>query len=736
MSAGRGTVELLLTVDAMQAARSLEAHAQALRDGEAATRAQVTAMQAAEAWLREEADAAREAAHAQAELAAAQQRIQTIAASGSAGSKLALQHRREWEELSKLVQVTGSSNATQQAATAIAARQAAEVANLTKRTGTLTTTTTASTGSMVNLGRQLNDAIVQLSMGASPLQVFTQQGEQLAFALEEAGGAGAVLSRVTSALGPALAAAGPILGGVAIAAAAAGAAYAVFGNAMQDADAAARSAGPSLDSLVTASDSAAEAARKLSGEWADVASKIKGAMRELDTIAGVIGKGAAGAAGEIDKLGSSKANEALLADAKRMVTARQALTEAIRRQSEGDAEAGEKVAGLRKEYEEASKVLKAHKIQYQSLELALWGVGEATDAQTEASKAAKDASKLDADAKRAEERAARDLADALKAANEQYAEAANLLRNESANALEAEMNRYDDLVASIEDAMRITGDYESGMKALDKAGAEHLKTLSDLQKAQDAVTTSVIATNNAQKSTNWGQDAASTMSQYGSTSGLLNTVSNAGPWGALIAGIIDILRNFRQTLADINDLISSVLSTIGDLPRIIVDEIRTLLKTLPEQLGSAIGSFIGELPAVIVEVVRMILSPTFWIKVLTSFIDGLVNGLLKALGFDTRINLTGEVDKINGSGSSATKEGTAAARKGMVQGTARTVGPSSYGGRAPGWASATVAKNNGGVGAAMSTRVRMGARNGEVTFTIQESSYADAHKSLQKRGVI
>lgn len=642
MSAGRGTVELLLTVDAMQAHRETQALAESLRSVDAAA---------------------------------------------------------------------GKTSAA---------------------ANTLTTTTKASGAAMAGLGRQLNDVFVSLMSGASPLQVATQQGEQLGFAFKEAGGLSAILS---TTLGATAAAAAGLAAQVGLGYLA----WLAYTDTQREANAVAAVTARGMADLAP-----------LTADLRDSVIDLREAVGDLTEAEADMERASIKAFDALQKATANTRAEMAKLRAEQGSVKTQIVDTVT---SIGTAIYGENAPGMKvfdylttssKEYQDqldaGNGVIEEAQKQTKQL-VAAKQLAIQADADEKASKAAvAAATRADADAKRRAAEATREEARAWAALQSELSAEVAKSRHER-ELQQAALEAYWDQTVKMADLSPtlIQNAQDEAMAIADLALAYSQAKISAEEYAKQVAAVKTASDNAAVS------NAASTVGQYGSTSGLLNTVSNAGPWGALIAGIIDILRNFRQTLADINDLISSVLSTIGDLPRIIVDEIRTLLKTLPEQLGGAIGSFIGELPAVIVEVVRMILSPTFWIKVLTSFIDGLVNGLLKALGFDTRINLTGEVDKINGSGSGADKVGatsgnatgsSGARGQAASGGGSRTVGPSSYGGRAPGWASATVAKNNGGVGAAMSTRGRMGSRGGQITFTIDESTYADAHKSLQKRGVI
>lgn len=112
-----------------------------------------------------------------------------------------------------------------------------QLAKATAATRGLGTASGRAGGDITNLVRQLNDVGIQAAAGTPPLMILTQQGEQLAFALREAGGASGVLSAVSKSLSGSL---GAVAIGAAAVATAVGAGYVAYRAWNEDSERAAQ----------------------------------------------------------------------------------------------------------------------------------------------------------------------------------------------------------------------------------------------------------------------------------------------------------------------------------------------------------------------------------------------------------------------------------------------------------------------------------------------------------------
>lgn len=676
------TVSVMLEVDAARASGSVTQLSAALRESEAAHRAQATAAEAANRWLEAEAQTAREDAAAQAALAAAKRRLQDIAVSNDPAKAQALATRRAWEELSTLAQKTQDTAMVQQAAAAIAARSAQGMTSLSTATQAATVSSGQLEFAAKNLRFQLADMFTQAAGGTNPLLILAQQGPDVAYSFMGAAKASDVLRATFGMLIPSAATVTAALGGLitygpAIVAAftAVATVYAVVGNRLADMEDEARKAGPSLDTLTQRADESAAAATKMSGAWSKVDDAFKDAQTQIDILTGAITANIAKANEQIAALRQGETGKALLADAKAKVEAEMALTKAIEEQNKGNVKAGAQVQKLRENYSRATATLDAHKQKLEETELLIWGAAAATDAKDKADKAATASTKDHTDALRQQEQVLRlmERVDAISAKGMDERARATAEAALEIQKLEAEAKKLGVSATAIQPAIdainkslrsKITGfDIADAEKAFDalpipvNKAADVLKTfneamqdivpekaLTDLERlqtlqadlatafAQGAIDAIQYADAMMQvaTATDAAQAAKATQVVGGMTSaeGVLSTVGAAtGPWGQLIVTIIDAVKNLDETIASIEDLIGGVLEQIGKLPETFGKVMEYAQKDLPKQIGAAIGGLIAGLPDMLAGAIADILNPMTLFEVFGRFFDALLREL-------------------------------------------------------------------------------------------------------------
>ena len=149
-------------------------------------------------------------------------------------------------------------------------------------------------------------------------------------------------------------------------------------------------------------------------------------------------------------------------------------------------------------------------------------------------------------------------------------------------------------------------------------------------------------------------DAGSAVSTAaGGPQAVLSAVASAGPWGALIAGIIDLVSNLDETMASFSDfhvqfwdslssfpeqlsdhlsetltssteaMISAIPELIGSLAEAIPDIISTIAEFIPELLGMVFEQFVVNIPMMIIELIGALSDPRTWIKAALAFIEGI-----------------------------------------------------------------------------------------------------------------
>lgn len=800
----QGTVQVMMEVDAARATGSVTQLAAALREAEAAQRAQATAAEAANRWLEAEAVTAREDAAAQAALAAAKRRLQDIAVSNDPAKAQALATRRAWEELSTLAQKTQDTALVQQAAAAIAARSKAGMDDLADAGMRAAASSGQLEFAAKNLRFQLADMFTQAAGGTNPLLILAQQGPDVAYSFMGAAKASDVLRATFGMLIPSAATVQAALAGlvtfgpvIVAAMAAAAAAYAVVGNRLADMDDEARKAGPSLDTLTQRADESAAAAGKLSSAWAKVDDAFKDAQTQIDILTGAMTANIAKANEQIATLRRGEAGKALLADARAKVEAEQALTKAIEEQNKGNVEAGAKVEKLRENYNRATATLDAHKQKLEETELLIWGAAAATDAKEAADKAASAAAKDHTAALREQEQVLRLLerVDAISAKGMEERARATAEAAMEIGKLEAEARKLGVSATAIQPAIdainkalrsKLTGfDIADATKAFDalpvpvNRAADVLKSfneelqdivperaLTDMERLQalqadlslafsqgalDAIQYA-DAMQRVAEATDAAQAAKATQVVGGMTSaeGVLSTVGAAtGPWGQLIVTIIDAVKNLDETIASIEDLIGGVLEQVGKLPETFGKVMEYAQKDLPKQIGAAIGGLIAGLPDMLATAIVDILNPMTLFQVFGRFFDALLRELGISADFLKSLNdavedvgkwfrdLWNSIKDALGIGKSSQKEDLMAQsesrQNSLYAGTSRTTSGAEYTSRRAGWGGAEVSRAAAMGGPQV---VRMGGTGGRLTFTIDEGSYADVHKTLKKRGVL
>lgn len=579
------------------------------------------------------------------EAARATQRLENIAASGKAMEKLALDYRRTTQEIRQLAQTQGNAALAAQAQANVNAQFAARVAemntavvavktpiaDMSKAVETAGTVATKSSGSYVNLIRQLNDVGVMAAMGASPLQILATQGEQVAFSLKEAGLTGA---KFASAL-PMLASAASV---VAVAAAAAATAWAVYGNWAADGTMATERA---RDAMIAAGVEAAALGTALSSAASDGWAKFQTAASDTESkiaeLTGTLGKGAAAANKDVQKL-RDEAGPALLELGRRQVETTRALNAAVaeaNRGGSGAAEAAALAADLRPKLAAITAELTKRKAALADATENALLLGSATDANTAADERARLAAQALAEAKRRQ-------AEAERAAREEAARAREEARKhlEAILAEVAAIGAYYDVV---DKSASVRADLASEIDAITEARKAQIDVTNraaiaeaDLALALSQGAISLDEYNQRKAQLNSGTTGGSVPNISAGTSpqGAIGALGNAGPWGALIAGIIQAISNGLDNLGDLfHDFTLNLNEAIGNIGNDLGENLGRWIeegtKSVGKMIGNLIGGLIGNLPEIITQLtvglIKAVFSADFW----TNMWDGLWKGLKK-----------------------------------------------------------------------------------------------------------
>lgn len=590
--------------------------------------------------------------------------------------------------------------------------------DMSSAAGNLTASTKGTSGSMINLVRNLNDVAVMASMGANPLQILATQGEQIAFAFKESGLATAAFaSSVGSAL-PILAAVGASI-------------YALVSI---------------IDDYTNAKDEATRAEKAFQAALAPMKQSIADARKEQELLNKAFASGDGKnylAIARISADADAKAAEAT----KALREEKDALMQTLATMSNMDSFDGQRAQARIKTIDKEIAAVNKQADEYAALAVTNYTYQKAIDESGKKVSSHTAAVKADTSAVKAQ-RAEEEAWAALQKELQREIAATRAERAATMAGIEAYWSQSVKLADVSNTMIKNAEDEAIALADLALAYSQAQISAEDYAKAKAAVQT---AGTNAAVS-----NAATTVSQYSSANGILNTVSNAGPWGALIAGIIDAVKNLEETVKGIQDLIGGVLDAVGKLPEIIMQVMQYAQKDLPEAIGKAIGSLIAGLPDMLASAIGDILNPMTLLRVFARFFDailkelGISGDMLKALndGLSDIANWFKQawidikrffgVDTTSKKGSKTDAQSLQAQsdsrQNSLYAGTSRTTS-GGYGFRPSTWAGTTVMRGAAAMGG-NGASVRMGGRNGKVTLEIDESTYADVHKGLRKRGVI
>jgi chemotaxis protein histidine kinase CheA len=162
----------------------------------------------------------------------------------------------------------------------------------------------------------------------------------------------------------------------------------------------------------------------------------------------------------------------------------------------------------------------------------------------------------------------------------------------------------------------------------------------------------------------------------------VNALSNAGPWGELIAGLVELVTNLGDSLAGFQDYHEGLMNAIGSLPStladnmgsifsdsfatIIPDFIDSFTASFPELIGGLVGGIVGttanllislviELPIALIKGFLSIFTADFW----TGIGDAIVSAFNEAFGGgpDDPLAGTSTSGKVSGRGGSGRDAG-------------------------------------------------------------------------------
>ena len=229
--------------------------------------------------------AAMEAEKAAERQMAAQQRLNALAAS-TTGEKANAAFAGRKAEIERLLAVTGDQVAADKALKV--AQQ--DVARSLVQGGVAATEAAKGTGkagaAMGMLGMQLSDVASQLSTGTNPFTILIQQGPQVAYAVEQGGGATAIFNTALSGLGVTAGVVGAALAALTVTVAAGATAYTVFANATTTAESQAYDLNETIYQQGLTAGTTAEEVKALDTAWTDFSGAMQTAQEYIATVNG------------------------------------------------------------------------------------------------------------------------------------------------------------------------------------------------------------------------------------------------------------------------------------------------------------------------------------------------------------------------------------------------------------------------------------------------------------------
>lgn len=625
---------------------------------------------------RDTAEAAKKLAADQRAAADATRFLEGVAARGSEVEKLALAFRRLNEEIRASVKAGGDATLAQRAQAAASKEFAANLAALhapVEKVGAAAAKTSANATGLI---RQLNDVGVMASMGASPLQILATQGEQLAFAFQEAVGAAGILS---TSMGTGLVIAGSV-------AAAVGLVYLAYQGYTDEAKQAEiqtailnrgmEAMRPILEETRLALIDVAEATGNLTEAQADMERVSVRAFTQLQRVTDEARKSIrtlqADQASVTTQITDSVegAGRAIFGAYAPGVMILDALT-TNSEEYQGQIDANNQTI---KQAQDATRGLVATQqlaVQADADEKASKATLKgAHDAETAARKAATEEARRQAEAQRA-------WADWTRA----QARAEDILTAAIRGGMSERERAYvehQDRVRAILDAAEALGDEAAAQAALTAEGKrwqEQLNGIRDAEERSRMVSQGQTARDALSAAATGATSAAS------GPSGVMGAVAQAGPWGAIIAAIVGALENGLADLGDtfndftmnFNNAVGSLGDTLGDnLGRWLETGTETAIKMVPdlisgiaenigpifeglidglaEAIPAIIRALIIDLPSAINSIIPSLISAIFdgemWQQAGKSLVEGFIQSFTSFEGANGKTDVWSVLDKV------------------------------------------------------------------------------------------
>lgn len=474
---------------------------------------------------------------------------------------------------------------------------------------------------LVNLVRQMSDVGVMATLGASPLQILATQGEQIAFAAKEAG--------------PALLRLAPAISAVAIAAAAGAAAWAVYANATYDEDEAQalsdglRDVAAQMDRVGARTKGAAEA-------WRSFGNLATEANEKWLVATGQSTQADVDARHERERL-RDVAREQLVADGQRIAVLRQAQAEADRVAQAEAASAEAKAAAFAQARRldgaiaDATATLEAHKAEVKNAERDVLAYARAVKAADAAEEAKSERDRKAAEMQRLvndERRKAAAAASAARAADE----ALLSIAMRGMTPLERAAAEYRRLRQEISAYVAAGGSAETAAQALTVAMKEYAD-------AVDAASSSTANLRSAEDSRNALGTTANSLS---GPNAVMQGVASAGPWGAIIAAIIELVRDFKDVGDQFNDFTISLNESISKLPETLGENLgrwletgtEATLKMFPEFIASLLSSIDDIMGSMTDALAAVFFDEDNWTSVGEAIAQGLLDFIMGSFGTD------------------------------------------------------------------------------------------------------
>jgi hypothetical protein len=447
-----------------------------------------------------------------------------------------------------------------------------------------------------NLAFQLNDVATMAALGAQPMQILASQGGQVAQALSDMGVSLGTMLRV---LGP-------------VAIAAAGLTFVYKGLEAQ------------LEKVNEKNERAAALATKTADAWRSMRSAGEDLDTKIGLATGTLQQWEVDAKGQVQTYREQrKAQEELLRAEAEAAKGRVGYALAY-------VEARDALAAYREETEDGVSTIRA-------LAKAEYDNEQATRRAAAAAAAAAESRRIVMEQQR--EEAAKVAAQwriALDAASSKAREAERIMAEFSAaveaavprEALTAQEQLYQ-LQASIGDEFA-----RGRISAIDYARAIDEIAAAQQRLDEEAKTFGVTSATNVVKTASEGPG------------GVLSAVSSAGPVGALIAAILELIGNFKKLGESLHDLWTGFVNSIKELPTTIAEAlpgaldtaeqaagpmisgfVRGLVANLPTIIEALITSLLGELPRLVVELTLFLANPMTWLGLVGAIIKGIVMSL-------------------------------------------------------------------------------------------------------------